>query len=471
MPGRPVHTTLQKVNMLEKLSTAGVRKVSRPGGSRLTNRQRCVTRRLRLTVHRVMVLFVLHGLTALCLIGNQATRREPGTCGYSNQVFDSDVSLMRREAPTRFGLMTSRYVRTVDAARGYQCTGTATIAFDGHQYLQAGNGDDPGMMELIPTVSRWIGMSLVDTYDLVVFVVIVSGTIIGYVGFWHLYPEGRSRAIGAAVFLCLGIAEARIADEYMFQISPLIAGIPWLVYFGLREKKLMATISASLLAFCCSWGSLVRSGSMVICLTFLLTMFAVRYRVQRPFLPILLIVLACVPSLLFQRHLIARRDNALAKLGESARVENSHAFWHTLYIGLGFIPNSEVSGYRDEVAAEKVRSIDPTVAYLSAKYQAILRRELWGIVRRRPMLVIGIVAAKVGIVILLASIVLYPARLLIFTEKATLWLDAAFLLTIGMSGMNGIVAVPRASYLLTFFCLAFLYSSIKLCRGYRLTIV
>jgi hypothetical protein len=367
-----------------------------------------------------------------------------------------------REAPTRFRLMASRYVSMVQAARGYQCLGTTTVGFDGHSYLQTGSSDDPGIMELIPTVSRLIGISIANTYDLVIFAVISSGILIGYAGFWHLYPGRRLRGIGVAVFLCLGIAEARIADEYIFQISPLIAGIPWLVHLGLNRKNLALTISAALLAFGCSWCSLVRSGSIVICMTFLLTMFATRYRIQRPLLPLLFIILACVPSVLFGRSLIARRDLALAKVGETAKAVNSHALWHTIYIGVGFIPNSEVPEYRDGVAADKVRSIDPTVAYASAKYQAILRGELWGIVKRKPILVIGIFAAKAGIVILLASILLFPARRLIFTERSVLWLDAAFFLTMGMSAMNGILAVPRASYLLTFLCLSFLYASIKL---------
>lgn len=358
--------------------------------------------------------------------------------------------------------MASRYISMVQAARGYQCTGTTTVGFDGHNYLQTGRSDDPGMMELIPTVSRLIGMSIANTYDIVMFAVISSGILIGYAAFWHLYPDRRLRGIGAAVFLCLGIAEAKVADEYMFQISPLIAGIPWLVHLGLNRKNLALTISAALLAFCCSWCSLVRSGSIVICMTFLLTVFTTRYRIQKSLLPLTFIILACIPSVLFERSLIARRDVAIAKVGETAKAVNSHALWHTLYIGLGFIPNSEVPEYRDGVAGDKVRSIDPTVAYTSAKYESILRGELWGIVKRRPILVIGIFAAKAGIVILLASILLFPARRLIFTERSALWLDAAFVLTIGMSAMNGIIAVPRASYLLTFLCLSFLYTSIKL---------
>jgi hypothetical protein len=422
-------------------------------------------RHLTLTVSKLFVLLVIQGGMAFCLNGNSPTQPGPGACPYSDQIYDSDASLMLREAPTHLELMTSRYVGMVQAARGYQCSGTVTVGFDGHQFFQAGRNEDAGMMELIPTVARLIGMSLARTYDLTILTVVSSAIVIGYAGFWCLYPDWRRRALGVVVFLCLGIAEARIADEYMFQVAPLIAGIPWLLYFGLTRRHLALTATAALLAFCCSWISLVRSGTIIICMTFLLTMFVARYRVQKPLLPLLLVILACIPSVLFERSMIARRDKALAKVGAAATAVNSHPFWHTLYIGLGFIPNSEVPEYRDGVAGEKVRSIDPTVPYASAKYQAILRRELWSIVRRRPMLVIRIFAAKAAIIMLMASILLLPAWRLIFAERAVLWLDAAFLLTIVMSAMNGMVAVPRTAYLLTFLCLAFLYTSIKVCRG------
>lgn len=430
-----------------------------------------ISSRLSHAACKVAFLMVVASYAAaFCRAENRPTRPGLSTCSYSEQIYNSDASLMQqRQAPTHFRLMTSRYVAMVQAERGYQCSGTATVGFDGRRYLQTGRSDDPGMMELIPSVSHFIGMSLADTYDIVIFAVIASGLLIGYAGFWNLYPDRQLRGIGAVVFLCLGIAEAKVADEYMFQISPLIAGIPWLLHFGLNRKSFALTMSATLLAFCCSWCSLVRSGSIVICVTFLLTMFVTRFRIQKPLVPILLIVLACVPSLLYERSLIARRDAALAKVGQTPTAVNSHALWHTVYIGLGFIPNSEVSEYRDGVAGEKVRSIDPTAAYASAKYEAILRRELWGIVKRRPWLVIQSVAAKAAIVIVLALILLYPVRRLMFTERAALWFDAAFVLTMAMSAMNGIVAVPRPSYLLTFLCLTFLYSSVKLCRRYYLS--
>jgi hypothetical protein len=416
----------------------------------------------------VLVLLALYGLAAF--FTNQETGPGLSTCHYSDRLYDDDSALMlQAKAPTHFRLMISRYVAMVQAARGNQCTGTTAVGYNGHQYLQTGASDDPGIMEFMPAISSFFGVSIANSYDLVILAVISLGILIGYAGLWKLFSDPRLRLVGVAVFLCLAIAEVAIADEYMFQVSPLIAAIPWLLYLGITGKNLALTLGATLLAFCCSWCSLIRSGSLAICLTFLLTLFAVRHRSQKPLLPLILIVIACIPSVLFERSVISRRDAALAKVGESAKAEDSHAFWHTFYIGFGFIPNSELPAYEDGVAAKKVRSIDPTAAYASEKYQAILRRELWSLLKRRPMLVIGTLAAKAVIMILLASILLCPVRRLIFAERAIFWFDAASLLTIGMSAMNGIIAVPRLSYLLTFLCLIFLYSSIKLCRSGWLT--
>jgi hypothetical protein len=411
-----------------------------------------------------LVLLALHGLAAFSL--NQEAGAAPSACHYSDRVYADDSALMLRPtAPTRFRLMTSRYVAMVQATRGNQCTGTTALRFNGHQYLQTGGGDDAGMMELIAAISCFFGISIANSYDLVILAVISLGILVGYAGFRKLFSDRRIRLIGVAMFLCLAIAEAAIADEYIFQISPLIAAIPWLFYLGITGKNLALILVATLLAFCSSWCSLIRSGSLVLGLTFLLTLFAVRHRSQKPWLPLVLIAFACIPSALFERSVILRRNAALEQIGEPPMAENSHAFWHTFYIGFGFLPNSEVTAYKDSVAAEKVRSIDPSAEYASARYQAILRRELWSLLERRPLLVIATLAAKAAIMVLLASFLLYPVRRLVFAEPAIVWFDAASLLTIGMSAINGIVAVPKASYLLTFLCLIFLYSSIKVCRS------
>ena len=254
-----------------------------------------------------------------------------------------------------------------------------------------------------------------------------------------------------------------MADFYIFQVSPLMAGIPWILHFGLSCRTFALNVCAALLAFCCSWFSLARTGTTIICLAFLIPLFACRYRFQRIFLPLLLIILACVPAQVFKQYLITHRDTVLARLGEAATSVNSHMIWHSIYVGLAFIPNSEVPQFNDAVASNKVRSIDPTALYTSAKYELILRRELFSIARHKPMLLIENLAAKIGIVALLASILLFPARRFLFANREVFWLDSAFVSAIAVSAMNAILVVPMPAYLLTFFCLTCLYSFVKLC--------
>jgi hypothetical protein len=407
------------------------------------------------------VLIIICSATARCLTANQAMVPDLHSCHYSNQIYDSDASAMRQRVPTHFTLMSSRYVDLVQAARGYHCSGTATVSFNGHDYIQTAMGDDPGIPVLIPMIASLTGLPLADTFDLTTFAVVALGILIGFAGFWRLYPHQQVRWAAAAVFLCLGLLEAKVADFYIFQVSPLMAGIPWILHFGLSCKTFALNMCAALLAFCCSWFSFARTGTTLICLAFLIPLFACRYRVQRIFPPLLLIILACVPAQLVKQYLITHRDIVLARLGETATSVNSHMIWHSIYVGLAFIPNSEVPQFNDAVAANKVRSIDPAVLYTSAKYELILRRELFGIARHRPMLLIENLAAKTGIIAVLASILLLPARRFLFADREVFWLDSAFVAAMVVSAMNAILVIPKLAYLLTFFCLTCLYSLVK----------
>jgi hypothetical protein len=413
----------------------------------------------------VFILMIIGGATPWGLAQIRPTAPDLNRCRYSDQVYNNDDSLMRQKVPTHLRLMTSRYVQIVEAARGRDCTGTATVAFNGHNFTQAGKSDDPGIAQLIPNISSFLGMSLGRTFDFSAFTVIFIGILIGYAGFWRLYPDRQLRWVGVAVFLSLGLVEAKVADVYIFQSSPLIAGIPWVLHFALRRRFYALYASAALLAFCCAWCSLVRIGTTPICMVFLVTLFIGRCRVHQFFLPLLFILLACLPSMLVERHMIARRDALLTSLGGTATTVNKHPIWHAIYTGLGFVPNSEVRAFSDSVAMEKVRSIDPTVPYTSPQYEAILRREVLRLAKQKPMLLIENLAAKTGIVLLFTLVLLFPARRLLFAEREVLWLDAAFVLAIGLSAMSVILVAPKVPYMLTFCCLTFLYSSVKVCRA------
>jgi hypothetical protein len=362
--------------------------------------------------------------------------------------------------------MASRYVQMMQAERGRQCTGTVTIGFTGHLYVQGAITDDPGISWLVATLAALTGFSIATTFDLIVLTVIISAIFIGFAGFCRLFPDRRARFLGAAMFLCLGLAQAKLADVYTFQSAPLVAGIPWVVHFAFRRDPPALTLTAALFAFVCSWCALVRIGTDLVCLAFLITLFVCRRRVQNSFLPVVLIILSCVPALVFTHSMIAKRDAILAGLGKAAPAVNRHTLWHSIYIGLAFIPNSEVPAYDDSVAMRKVRSINPSVPFASAGEEAILRDEVFRLARRRPLLVFGNLAAKFGVLIVLAAILLFPSRRFLFADRSVFWLDAAFVAAMAMSATSAILVIPHSAYLLTYLCLTCLYSCVKFCAGH-----
>jgi hypothetical protein len=374
--------------------------------------------------------------------------------------------MMTRNPPTHFQLMASRYVQMMQAARGRHCTGTVTIGFTGHNYIQGAITDDPGISWLIATLSVLAGLSVANTYDSVVFTVIMSAILIGFGGFCRMYPDRRARFLAAAMFLCLGLAQAKLADVYIFQSAPLVAGIPWVIHFSYRRDSLALSLTAAVLAFVCSWCALVRIGTDLVCLAFLLTLFFCRRRVQSAVLPVILIILSCVPASIFTHFMIVRRNTILTGLGKTAPAVNRHTVWHSIYIGLAYVPNSEVPAYDDSVAASKVSSIDPSISTGSARDEAILRDEVLRLARHRPMLVLENLAAKFGVLAVLAAILLFPSRRYLFADRNVFWLDAAFVAAMAMSATSAVLVIPQSPYLLTYLCLTSLYSCVKFCAGH-----
>ena len=396
---------------------------------------------------------------------NASALSDSPDCHYSDDIYQSDLALMAHKPPTRFNLMTSRYREIVQAARGYKCTGTTTVAFDGHDYFQAGLSDDPGIAELIPSIASWTDLPLGRSFDLIEGLLIALGVLSGYAGYWRLCPH--TRWVGLAVFLAIGLLEAKVADVYSLQLSPLLAGIPWIAYFALTKSTFAFGLCAALLVFLCSMCSFLRSGTLLICLAFTVTVVFGGFAFRKALVLLLVVVLSCAPSLWLAHRLIANRNTVLAKFGEGPTGVNSHPIWHSIYLGLGFVPNSEVSAFRDELAADRVRSIDPTAAYTSAKYEAILRNEVLRIAKQNPIVLIENLAVKSGLVSILVFILLYPSRKKVFSQKSDLWMDLAFSLAIVLSASGAVLVAPLTPYLLTFLGMTALFSSVSYCRRNR----
>jgi hypothetical protein len=357
--------------------------------------------------------------------------------------------------------MPSRYVELVQAAGGYQCSGIGSIAFNGHTYFQAGRADDFGLAELVPAVSRWTGMTLARSFDATDLGLIVLSILIGFAGFRRLCTTRHAFLAGVGLYALLLADELVVADVYVFQAAAFVAGIPWLVYFGRSRREGLLLASVVLMAFSCSWLNVVRSGTSTVCFAFLVPFAAGRKPIWKGALLLIAALIACIPASMEMDRMMERRDAFLASSNQAETAVSGHPVWHSVYIGLGFIPNAEVSSYADGVAIAKVASIDGSAPFVSPRYEAILESEVFRIAKTHPLILIENLAAKTAILASVALVLLFPARRAVFSKKSLTWLDLAFGLAILVSSLSGILVIPKPRYLLSFVSLTALYSSLR----------
>ena len=105
------------------------------------------------------------------------------------------------------------------------------------------------------------------------------------------------------------------------------------------------------------------------------------------------------------RLIVSARNAAYAL--DAANLPATHGMSHTLYIGLGAVPNKWGIRYEDAVGRDAASAAEPGVAIYSKDYYRVMSELYWRKWREDPEEVIRIYAVKVGI--LLADSVIEPA--------------------------------------------------------------
>lgn len=78
---------------------------------------------------------------------------------------------------------------------------------------------------------------------------------------------------------------------------------------------------------------------------------------------------------------------------------SAHSLWHPTYLGLGYLPNGWGIRWSDRVGEETVHAIDPNAAYLSPRYEQILRHRYFTIVEHHPFWTLRLYAVKAAALI------------------------------------------------------------------------
>jgi len=379
------------------------------------------------------------------------------------------VSVARREMlplpPTRIGVMDDRREALAQSDLGWQMTGVPLVAFDGQRLLPAACSDDIGIFYMIPMLSRTLRISLGDASDLFFACIILVAGLLGAVGLMLICRTLLGRFIAVSAIIMLTLLAWKTGDVYSIQSSVVLAFVPWVLFFGRRRSDWISFAFVILTSAALESANLMRSHAGTPLMIFLAWIFMFQWRAKRhvKLLFLLVALLAMLLPVWYSHRLLQTRDTYLQTHGyTSVAGLHQHGFWNVVYLGLGYINNDVVPGYRDEFAAAKVREIAPETIYASPQYDEYLKREVIHIVVQHPLLVMETLAAKLGVI---AGYVLVCANLgLIAAYRYSKgWpTEVAFWSAMAFQALLGIVAVPAANYLLGFIAFAVLYGVISI---------
>jgi hypothetical protein len=367
---------------------------------------------------------------------------------------------------TKIDMLGDRYHEVHEALLGWNETGIPLVGKFNDRWEAVPCGDDTGLFYLVPLLARKTGWNVNRSLDVFFLGMLLLAGIAGVVGWWLTMPGSWQRALAIIPIAAGTYLSYKMGDVYVVQASVVLMLIPWLVY-ALKpcvtpwHRYLLVFLSGIILGVA-QWIR-TQSGSPVLVFFAILICFSPIRRSIRILLSITLFIGVSLPLFCAQIPL-HERDRFLVMHQPGYRKSLSHhLFWHTAYVGLGYLTNPYVPAWRDSVAVDYVQSVDPAAIYGGEEYEALLRSRVKEILHRDHKFVFYTVAAKSGVLIcmlLLCVNIGLPAAVL---RPKAIGIELAFWLGMAFAALPGIIAIPVPQYVLGMIMLALYYWYYSIC--------
>jgi hypothetical protein len=151
--------------------------------------------------------------------------------------------------------------------------------------------------------------------------------------------------------------------------------------------------------------------------------------------------------------LVRSHRDAVVGQGFDSGTSTQHPFWHSAYIGLGYLPNRYGIVYNDTSGIREVESLRPGTAYLSPEYERTLRHRYLELLRHDPGFVLRNLWVKLRVILAdttdrywLALIAL-PVALLFGPRRRDVRLDVALAVpALALMLVGPALTVPETQY-------------------------
>jgi ABC-type multidrug transport system fused ATPase/permease subunit len=215
-----------------------------------------------------------------------------------------------------------------------------------------------------------------------------------------------------------------------------------------------------------SVSNFIRSNSATGVLLFLLLFVFLTQKANKKLLVYTYVVLFAgyLISNLFIASLKKEKTNYLNSIN-ATKVENfvdGHVFWHTAYIGLGFLNNHYKIEYNDNCGFARAKLLQPNVIYLSNEYENLLKNEVINLLKTDPWFIAKTILSKFGVIMFYLLIFSNIGLIYIFNAFKSLTFNIPVLICLIFNLSFPLIAMPFPSYLMGTVCSVIILSIISM---------
>lgn len=364
-------------------------------------------------------------------------------------------------------IMGTRHQTLEYMIEGYKKSGIDLVGYDGSKYV---SGNEIGGDFFIPGIVHYFGLPLDQAIYFFYLGIILVALALGIVGFFLLYKKWYQRLISILGLITVSFLTYRIGDVYTAYSSIVIAFVPFIIYFFKNDIKYKYLIPFTfIVGLFATLANSIRSQAGIPVAIFLIVFLFLNkfFDIKKKAVLVGLLIIGSLLPVVYFNSLVSKRDTFLAQnVPNYTEIEttlsNQGAFWHSIYIGFGFLDNPYGIRYEDGIANGKVQSIKPGTPYLSKEYQNILKSEVFKLMLTHPDFAMRTIAAKLGVIVYyLLRFSCLGVLLAIFYRK-DLQLDIAFFFGFLFSTVHGIAVMPCQQYLLGFIAFSAIYGVISI---------
>lgn len=263
----------------------------------------------------------------------------------------------------------------------------------------ARGADDKGLYFFAQVMHKIFNLNLEQIIILFHIVFIGVGFIAFCIGWMLFLKTNLAKIVSVAAVSILSGLVYVIGDVYiMFYF--MSSFVPLFLYLIDKNNKKNIFFMLVILACFSVVSHIIRSYSFVPTVLFVLIYLFFNLKSSIKYYYISFLILSIFAGYTSYKVYENSINNKLIELNADANLNTKHVFWHSVYIGLGYVDNEYIPHYLDEVAMQKVHSIDPSIKYLSKEYEEVLKNETFKFIKEHKMIAMQNFGAKFGVMLL-----------------------------------------------------------------------